>query len=128
MYFSMSAFLLAGGAVLLSKRFNASYISSFGMRNYVEAALEAEKTMLKMMQKYPDRFLITGGSSVEEQISVKTHNIGKYEEALKNNKSSQEWNYHLMHWLHVASEVLAGVGTILLFFFAVQLSQALIWG
>ena len=112
LYISMFLFLLAGFSVLLSKRFDAEYTRNFGMKNYFEKLKIKDETMLKMMQKYDYKFLITKNSSPQQEIDTANKNIPKLDKGLKESKQHQEFSYKAMHFFHITSEWFAFIATI----------------
>jgi len=125
MYTSMTCYIISGVLVLLSRRFDAYYISFNSLENYCKKLLEERESKLVIFQKYPETVEVHGG--VENQILSIKSDIKLVREMLpKNVKGNKLW-YNLMKWTGYTTEFFAIIATIIMLLFTVQLSQSLVW-
>lgn len=125
LYGSWICFLLAGIFVLLSRKLDAYYIANFGMAHYTEAYKSYVMEELDFVRQNPTQVLMS--ESYDEYKKTSDSNLQKLTKANKENKDKEKFFYRTMRFTSLASELAAGIGIILLFFFGVQLTQAIVW-
>lgn len=125
LYSSWVCFLLAGIFVLLSRKLDAYYIANFGMAHYTEAYKDYVIEELAFVQQNPTQILMS--KSFEEYKKTSDSNLQKLTRASKESKDKERFFYKTTRIISTASEISAGGGIILLLFFGVQLTQAIIW-
>lgn len=125
MYTSMAFYLIAAALVLLSRRFDAYYISASSTENYIKKYIEQQERILVMFQKYPGYQIVAGGPE-EKKASLK-EDVRLLKKMLPKSEQGNKLWYEMMKTSSFATEFFVGVATLLLFIVSAQLAQNLVW-
>ncbi len=126
LYSSLFLYLVVCALVLLSKRFDAYYLGSFGANYYAESLSKYEKANIDWLMSHAN-VLVKNSDSIQEINTAKV-NLSRSEKAEKEMKKQFEMYYRLKRLCHYGSELFVSMATILLFIFFVQLIQETVWG
>lgn len=121
-------FALAFIASLLSKKYDAFYISAFGMSRYTERYREYEEVQLELLEVNKDDILFTRGGEWQEQTQVKRDNIDKLKTAHGSNKKRSDIYWVIVRICYTTAQIGATLGLILLLLFSVLLTQSVVFG
>lgn len=126
LYLSLLMYLLVCTLVLLSKRFDAHYIGSFGAHYYTKSFSRYEKANIDWLSSHSNQVLIKN-SNLDQEIKTSKINLSNSEEAEVRMENQFKMYFFLKKMCHLGSELLTLVATSTLFFFFVQLIQTIIW-
>lgn len=125
LYGSWVFFILAGISALISRKLDAYYIANYGMARYTEAYKNYVIEEVGFVEQNPSHIQMS--ESYVEYKKTADNNLGKLTKANKENETREKRYYKAMRIMCFSSEALAVLGTMLLFFFGVQLTQAIVW-
>lgn len=128
LYASLTLYLLTCVLVLLARRFDAIYVANFGMHLYCGKKKVEQETVLAKLMRYPGQVLISHGRTRQGEIQMCKDNINKLSKAETENMRRRDRAYFWKTTSHRVCEITVLLATILLLFFTVQLTQAMIWG
>ena len=129
LYLSLGGYLITCAMVLLSRRFDALYLGHFGMANYCKRKREQQEAIhQKLQNSQSNEILVTKGGTRESEIEICKSNIQKLRNAEHKNANARDREQFLKRLCHQIAELIVVVATILLLFFTIQLTQAMIWG
>lgn len=125
MYISMGFYIISVVLALISKRFDAYYVSYQSMQNYCEKLIEEREKKLKIFEIYPERVLSNNEPEVGKENMRKDIDLVK-PKLLKNKTKAKFW-YNLMVLSGDTAQWFAVFATIFMYLFTVQLAQNLVW-
>lgn len=128
LYFSLATYLITCAMVLLARRFDASYVAQFGMHLYCDKKKKEQEAMLEKLNNYPGEVAVTHGGTRKGEIKTCQDNITKLDNAAKKNATGRDRSYLFKRICHQIAEITVIAATVLLLFFTIQLTQAMIWG
>lgn len=128
LYGSLTLYLITCVLILLSRRFDAAYAAQFGMNLYCEKKKKEQEAMLAKLQNYPGEVMVSNNGNREEEIGTCQSNIEKLGIAAEKNAKDRDRSFFLKRACHKIAEVSVLMATLLLLFFTIQLTQAMIWG
>lgn len=125
MYGSLFFYLLTAGLILLSKKLDTHYVNANASENYREKLLKDKQAKIAFFTKYPSQIIVQDG--VENQLEAYRTDITKIEQIIDKDRRGSAFYFKLTGILNTVVEFTVIVATILLFVFAVELSQTLVW-
>lgn len=128
LYISLGLYLITCSLILVARRADAAYSGAFGMHNWTEKKKAEQEARKAFLNTHRGQVSVTNGGNEDSEIVLCDENIQRLISAVKKNKQDRDFHYNLKFWCHRIAEITVIIATLLLFFFTIQMMQAIVWG
>lgn len=125
MYASLLLYLVTAASILLAKKLDTYYVNANASEHYRDKFIKDREAKIAFFSKYPGQIIVQGG--VDNQLATYKSDITKVKDIIAKDKRDSKFYYKLMIWTHNFLEVTVILATVLLYVFAIELAQSLVW-